>query len=443
MINFRFNLEKTYKNIEYAKKAKELQLLNKKIPQSYFYDKETAIYLSTSYLKKYIKVNTGLRVLPKDFDINKQEIKLRNTKSLQFQHLLNKIKDKCISDFRDSLISYEKLNFQEVKDIMQNALGKSEESIDVKGFFHIYDKFLSHKKTTVKKKTIQRYMTLRKILFDFEMKSGRSLSVDDLNARFASDLVVYLNENFNYAHNTVVKLLKLLKCFAKHCFDYDYSKNVKYNQIKATEDPSSIFVLSLEEIESIKELSLDNLSTKEVRDVFCFLCYTGQRYSDVKQFCWKDIVNDGKHTFWRLYQYKTKSTQFIDIPLLPEALKLIEERSGNHSESSTVFRVISNQKMNAKLKDISAMAKIRGSFTVIRKYGNDRVETVVERASMVSSHAGRKSFITNALKRGMPITLVQKISGHSSIKAMKPYIELSGNDVAEALYACFSSEKDN
>jgi len=44
--------------------------------------------------------------------------------------------------------------------------------------------------------------------------------------------------------------------------------------------------------------------------------------------------------------------------------------------------------------------------------------------SVVSAHVARKSFITIALSKGIPIQDVMHMSGHSDYKSLRPYVAL-------------------
>ena len=152
---------------------------------------------------------------------------------------------------------------------------------------------------------------------------------------------------------------------------------------------------------------------------------------------WKDVVEIKGRKFWRLYQSKTRSTTFLDIPLLPQAVELMNRHNRGRKKETFVFRVPNNATMNVELKTIARLAKIKGEFTIKRRQGSNIVEETVKRHRKLTTHVGRKSFVTNALKKGLPITVVQKISGHTSIKAMKPYIQLSETYVADQLFEYF------
>ena len=47
-----------------------------------------------------------------------------------------------------------------------------------------------------------------------------------------------------------------------------------------------------------------------------------------------------------------------------------------------------------------------------------------ELCKLVGTHTGRRTFIVNALSRGIAPNVVMKWTGHSDYKAMKPYIDI-------------------
>ena len=44
--------------------------------------------------------------------------------------------------------------------------------------------------------------------------------------------------------------------------------------------------------------------------------------------------------------------------------------------------------------------------------------------SVLTTHAGRRTFIVNALRLGIPAPVIMEWTGHSDYKAMKPYIKI-------------------
>ena len=53
------------------------------------------------------------------------------------------------------------------------------------------------------------------------------------------------------------------------------------------------------------------------------------------------------------------------------------------------------------------------------------LDEVTPKYALLSTHAGRRTFICNALALGIPAQVVMKWTGHSDYKAMKPYIDIA------------------
>ena len=65
--------------------------------------------------------------------------------------------------------------------------------------------------------------------------------------------------------------------------------------------------------------------------------------------------------------------------------------------------------------------------------GSTRLDEVHPKWALVGSHTGRKTFIVQALSRGIPPNIVMKWTGHSDYKAMKPYIDIAEKTKAEQM----------
>ena len=65
--------------------------------------------------------------------------------------------------------------------------------------------------------------------------------------------------------------------------------------------------------------------------------------------------------------------------------------------------------------------------------GNERIDDVTPKYALLGTHAGRRTFICNALALGIPPQVVMKWTGHSDYKAMKPYIDIADDIKANAM----------
>lgn len=92
--------------------------------------------------------------------------------------------------------------------------------------------------------------------------------------------------------------------------------------------------------------------------------------------------------------------------------------------SNLVFPYYTNQAMNRDLKKLCKLSGINEEIRITSYKGNERIDEIKEKWELVGTHTGRRTFIVNALSRGIAPNVVMKWTGHSDYKAMKPYIDI-------------------
>ena len=104
------------------------------------------------------------------------------------------------------------------------------------------------------------------------------------------------------------------------------------------------------------------------------------------------------------------------------------ETVGDHA-----LPVLSNQKMNQYLKDLGELCGFNEPITRVCFRAGARVEETYPKYEMLSTHAGRRTFICLALSSGIPPQVVMKWTGHCDYKSMKPYIDIAGKTKSDAM----------
>ncbi len=163
--------------------------------------------------------------------------------------------------------------------------------------------------------------------------------------------------------------------------------------------------LSEKELAAIeaKEISIDRISW--VRDLFVFSCYTGLAYIDVMRLTPMSVAIGIDGEFWIITSRKKTSTA-VKVPLLPKALEIIDKYKGDVRAlaKGTLFPFISNQKLNACLKEVGDLCSIKKNMTF---------------------HLARHTFATTiTLTNGVPIESVSKMLGHSKITTTQVYAKV-------------------
>ena len=111
-------------------------------------------------------------------------------------------------------------------------------------------------------------------------------------------------------------------------------------------------------------------SLEAVRDVFCFCCFTGLRYSDVAKLRRSDVKRD----YISVVTQKTVDGLIIELNKYSRAILKKYENIGLPNDKA--LPVISNVKMNEHLKVMGEMAGIDEPTRVVYFKGNVRHEEV-------------------------------------------------------------------
>lgn len=128
-----------------------------------------------------------------------------------------------------------------------------------------------------------------------------------------------------------------------------------------------------------------------------------------------------------------KTADALKIELNDYSRAILDKYKGEQFPKNLALPVISNQRMNEYLKELGELCGINQPITVTYYKGNERFDEVYPKYELLGTHAGRRTFICNALMLGIPANVVMKWTGHSDYKAMKPYIDIADAAKSEAM----------
>lgn len=347
---------------------------------------------------------------PLKWDKDKQLVKGNNESSQSLNHYIEVIRYKLIS-IHDVLIKNdEDYNAKKVKNIF---LGKNFINHYLINEFYNHNekvKVLSETSNKYAPATYLRYNTTLKHIKDFLNHNGKDdIAFTDITSQWLNDLDYYLRTEKKLSNNTTLKYIKLFKKIYKIALRNGWATKDPFIGFKVKFEPVKREFLSIEELRLIssKELYLERLD--QVRDIFLFCCFTGLRYSDVKQ-----LVNDDIHTNSNgtksIFKKTQKSKSIVRILILPDAEKILDKyRDSIYCKVKEVcLPVISNQKTNAYLKEIAVLCGIEKDLTF---------------------HMARHTFATLALEFGITIETVKEILGHSDLTTTQIYAKITNNKV--------------
>lgn len=397
------------------------------------------IRMRVNFASKRIEFTTGYRIDAAKWDSDKQRVRNGCT---------NKLKQSA-SEINASLLGYytevqEIFKKFEVEEIMPtpeqikeafNALHKPiEEEVKPRkstpnAFYKVFDEFVRDcgRQNDWTDSTYEKFAAVKNHLTNF--RDG--LTFDFFDEKGLNNYVTYLRDVKEMRNSTIGKQLSFLKWFLRWAFKKGLHQNNAYDsykpKLKSTQ--KKIIFLTWEELNKLREFEIPaaKQALDRVRDVFLFQCFTGLRYSDVFNLRRSDIKGD------HIEVTTVKTSDSLIIELNNHSKAILDKYKDVAFEDDKVLPVITNQKMNDYLKELAELAGIDEPVRQTYYRGNERIDEVTPKYALLGTHAGRRTFICNALALGIPPQVVMKWTGHSDYKAMKPYIDIADDIKANAM----------
>ncbi|WP_338358537.1 site-specific integrase [Yeosuana marina] len=276
--------------------------------------------------------------------------------------------------------------------------------------------------------TAERYRTAKKHIENYiklEFKKN-DIPIKDVDLKFINGFEYYLKTTRNCSHNTTIKYITNFKKIIRIAYANNWISKDPFYYWKSRLKIVDREFLSEEEIQKMVEKELHTPRLDQVKDIFIFCCFTGLAYADVKKLSKNDIVIGIDGERW-IKTKRTKTDTRSNIPILPTAEAIMDKYEG-HSDlinGKKVLPVLSNQKMNAYLKEIADLCEINKNLTF---------------------HLARHTFATTVtLTNGVPIESVSKMLGHKSLKTTQHYAKILDRKVSDDMKLLrnkFSTQKE-
>jgi integrase len=373
-------------------------------------EKQQAVYLDKKTAKKLLP-HVTYNLLPSAKEIEEVNAGLIALKK-EISDIEKRFKLNSVAYSSDMVVS----SLKEAR----NPITKKREDTNL--VFDFIDKYIEDNKASREAGSMSVYKSLKTHLMEFETSKKRKVTFDTIDyAFFLSFQNFLINNRTKRAPNglgnvTIAKQLSTLKTFLNYARMQGLNVSDKYKDFKIKKESLEVLALTNDEFETLYNLDLSkNKKLDQVRDVFCFSCATGFRYSDLAQLK-KEHIKDEE-----IRLTVTKTRQKLTVPLNPYSHSILDKYSIMHRP----LPVISNQRMNEYLKELCEKAGINEQVQIVRFYGAKREEKTYPKYELVRVHTGRKTFATLSLEKGMSAEEVMKIGGWKSYTSFARYVNIT------------------
>lgn len=238
------------------------------------------------------------------------------------------------------------------------------------------------------------------------------LDFKDITYTFLKDFEVYLREKGN-GINTVAKHLRQLRTLVNEAINqgYIHADAYPFRKFKIKQEKGRHEFLTPDELKKLENLEVHDLKLRHVLDAFLFCCYVGLRFSDFCQLTPSNFIRVNGKRWLHFKSIKTGIELRLPLHLLFEgkALAILDRYC------ITEFASLGgNSEVNKVLSVITSMARIKKHVTY---------------------HTARHTCATLLIHQGVPITTVQRLLGHTSVKTTEIYSEILSSTIVRDLKA--------
>lgn len=230
------------------------------------------------------------------------------------------------------------------------------------------------------------------------------IPIHEISPSFIKNFYQYLIVQKYQKHNTAVGCMKKVKKIFNLALNEKIINQNPFDSFKFKLNAVIPEYLTNEELKIIWEKDFVINRIKQVRDVFVFNCLTGLSFIDSKLLSKNHLFVDEDGN-WFVKKSRQKTKIMATIPLLPIAVIILKQYDFS-------LPVLSNQKMNAYLKEIAVLCGINKTLT---------------------THVARHTAATLLLNYGIKLSTVSAILGHSNLKMTQHYAKLLDKTIIQEM----------
>ncbi len=262
--------------------------------------------------------------------------------------------------------------------------------------------------------TLERYKTSLKHTKDFIYWKYNitDINIEKIDHAFIMEYEFYLRSVRKCANNSAVKYIKNFHKIINQCIANGWLQKDPFVNYKSKMKEVVREFLTEKEVEDIINKEFVSERLELVRDIFIFSCFTGLAYIDVQQLTTENVALGIDGDKW-IFKNRQKTDTASKIPLLPMAQEIITKYQ-NHpvcKNENRLLPILTNQKMNAYLKEIADVCGINKPLTF---------------------HIARHTFATTVtLSNGVPLETVSKMLGHTNLKTTQHYAKILDKKISE------------
>ncbi|UUW11275.1 site-specific integrase [Flavobacterium plurextorum] len=390
---------------------------------------EFSIFARITYKQKRISLSTGKAISKERWDYtNKLRILLRLEKEKVLKNYLDIYRLNVEKKFNKLFNVDPDVPLEVLKAELSGKSKVQTNRTTLLQIMHRHNKFFAKKVEAGERAaaSLQKYRRSSELIANFMVKQYNLVDIpaDEISSSFIYNLEEFLKYESNFKghigikNNSVVKYIKMYKTAFNYAIRMDLIQKNPFNVYEGKLSVKDAVFLSQSELDAIEKKVFFIERLDRVRDIFLFSCYTGYAPTDALKLSQKNISKDNNGNQW-IISNRTKTSIKENVPVLPPVEKIIQKYNG---KQLGLLPSISNQKMNAYLKEIADVCGIN-------KY--------------LTWYVSRHTFATTVtLGNGVRLENVSAMMGHTNIKQTQHYAKVLDVNIMEDMNMVKSKYED-
>lgn len=263
--------------------------------------------------------------------------------------------------------------------------------------------------------SLQKYKRAKDLLLSFISSNYKKedIPASELSSSFVFKLEQFLKyessfkEQTGIKNNSVVKYMKMYKTACNYAIKMDMIIKNPFNIYDGRLSVKDAIFLTQQELNTIESKIFSTPRLEKVKDIFLFSCYTGYAPVDALELTERNLSEDSNGNLW-IMTSRAKTAIRANVPVLTTVEKIITKYK---NQQKGLIPKISNQKMNAYLKEIADVCGIDKHLTW---------------------YVARHTFATTVtLGNGVRLENVSAMMGHTNTKQTQHYAKVLDVNIME------------
>lgn len=390
-------------------------------------DGRVSIHLRVCWQGNKVRLSSGEKVVPVDWDEKKELVRGRAKFSADINNRLDTY-ESGLSRFayqtqNAGVVLTEAMVRAEVERIRVQELGRSVSRImpvvqpGIPSLIDFLTDYGQRLPGGLSESTARQIRAIRQHLDGFAPGIGWA----DLKINTLNQLKNYWMEEIGLSDNSISAYFGSFRGALKYAIMQGYPVPADYNLVSGRAAEVIRPALTRQHLFQLGGAELPTgVNSRAVSWLFRMACYTGLRHSDLGQLRLSSVRVIENQPCLVALQQKARAT--IALPLVDEAVSLLNQQPDG-------FPVPYVSDYNDNLKRIGRTAGLLEPVSVSSRYNGKLLHSALPLCDTLTSHTARRTFASLMSAGGLNTKVLQQLMGHSSLASTEKYIKLPSSVV--------------